>query len=390
MEIKFADRMDSFKEGIFTTLAVIKKEMLAQGKKCYDLSVGTPDFVPEAHVMEALIEAAKDTENYKYAITDSQQLIEAVQTWYRNRYNVKLESDEIMSLYGSQEGLSRVCLTLCNEGDIVLVPNPGYPIFEIGPMLNGVKLEYYELKEENDYLIDFDSIDKETAEKAKAIIVSYPMNPICRIAPRSFYEKLIAFAKKYNIVVLHDNAYSDIVYDGEKGISFLDIDGAKEVGIEFNSLSKGYNLTGARISFAVGNKEIIGQFKKLRSQIDYGTFMPVQAAAIAAITGPQESVERNRAEYEKRRDVFCNGLAEIGWEGAVSQGTMFVWAKLPKGYTNSEEFALELIKRAGVFCVPGSAFGSLGEGYVRFALVAATQEFKEIVQVIKECGIIKS
>ena len=389
MEFVFADRMNKFGEGIFTTLANIKKERYKEGKPVYDLSVGTPDFVPDRHVMDALIEAAQYTENYKYAISDSDELIDAVIKWYKRRYMVDLEKDEITSLYGSQEGLSRVALTICNPGDIVLVPNPGYPIFEIGPFLNEAKIEYYELREENNYLIDFASIPEETSKAAKAIIVSYPANPICRTAPKSFYEELIAWAKKYNVVVLHDNAYSELVYDGKEGISFLAVEGAKEVGIEFNSLSKSYNLTGCRISFAVGNKELITQFKKLRSQIDYGIFIPVQKAAIAALTGPQGTVERNRQEYEDRRNALCDGLESIGWKGAASEGTMFVWAPLPEGYTNSEKFVLELIEKTGVFGVPGSVFGSLGEGYIRFALVKTVEEMKEIVASIKESGIVK-
>ncbi len=389
MEIKFADRMDSFKEGIFTTLANIKKERLKENKPVFDLSVGTPDFLPEKHVVDALVEAAKIPENFKYAITDKDEMLEAVQVWYKRRYNVELEKDEIMSLYGSQEGISRIALTICNVGDTVLVPNPGYPVFALGPMLNDANIEYYELKEENGYLIDFNSIPEDVAKKAKAIIVSYPANPICRLAPVSFYEELVAWAKKYNVIVLHDNAYSELVYDGKKGISFLSIEGAKDVGIEFNSLSKTYNLTGARISFALGNKEIISQFKKLRSQIDYGIFVPVQKAAVAALLGPQDSVERNRAEYERRRNALRDGLESIGWKGLVSEGTMFAWAPLPEGYTNSNDFVLELIDKAGVFCVPGSVFGSLGEGYVRVALVQDVEGMKKVVESIKNSGIIK-
>lgn len=389
MEIKFADRMDSFKEGIFTTLANIKKERLKENKPVFDLSVGTPDFLPEKHVVDALVEAAKIPENFKYAITDKDEMLEAVQVWYKRRYNVELEKDEIMSLYGSQEGISRVALTICNVGDTVLVPNPGYPVFSIGPMLNDANIEYYELKEENGYLIDFNSIPEDVARKAKAIVVSYPANPICRLAPVSFYKELVAWAKKYNVIVLHDNAYSELVYDGKKGISFLSIEGAKDVGIEFNSLSKTYNLTGARISFALGNKKIISEFKKLRSQIDYGIFIPVQKAAVAALLGPQDSVERNRAEYERRRNALRDGLESIGWKGLVSEGTMFAWAPLPEGYTNSNDFVLELIDKAGVFCVPGSVFGSLGEGYVRVALVQDVEGMKKVVESIKNSGIIK-
>ncbi|MCJ7857050.1 aminotransferase class I/II-fold pyridoxal phosphate-dependent enzyme [Lachnospiraceae bacterium NSJ-143] len=389
MELKFADRMDSFKEGIFTTLANIKKERIKENKPVYDLSVGTPDFLPEKHVIDALVEAAKIPENYKYAITDTDELISAVQTWYRRRYDTELEKDEIMSLYGSQEGMSRIALTVCNPGETILVPNPGYPVFAIGPMLNDANIVNYELREENGYLIDFSSIPENIAKEAKAILVSYPANPICRLAPVSFYEELIAWAKKYNVIVLHDNAYSELVYDGKRGISFLSVEGAREVGIEFNSLSKTYNLTGARISFAVGNKEIISQFKKLRSQIDYGIFLPVQKAAVAALLGPQDSVENNRAEYERRRNALRDGLESIGWKGMVSEGTMFAWAPLPEGYTDSNDFVLELIEKAGVFCVPGSVFGSLGEGYVRFALVHNVEGMKKIVESIKNSGILE-
>ena len=373
----------------FTTLNNIKKQRMKEGKVCYDLSVGTPDFLPAPHVMEALTKASLDPENYKYAISDRDELISAVQDWYQRRYQVTLEKDEIISLYGSQEGLSRIGMVLCNPGDIVLTPNPGYPIFSMGPMLNDAKIVHYDLKAENDYLIDFDAIDPALAKAAKAMVVSYPANPICRLAPKSFYEDLIAFAKKYNIIILHDNAYSEIVYDGNEGFSFLAIEGAKEVGIEFNSLSKGYNLTGARISFAIGNRDIIQQFQKLRSQIDYGIFLPVQAAAIAALTGPQDMVAKNRAEYQSRRDALCNGLANIGWEGVRSEGTMFAWGPLPKGYTNSEQFVLELIEKSGVFCVPGSVFGPLGEGYVRFALVKPVDEMKKLVQSIADSGMIQ-
>ena len=372
-----------------TGCSYLKKVSLPHSKVCYDLSVGTPDFLPAPHVMEALTKASLDPENYKYAISDRDELISAVQDWYQRRYQVTLEKDEIISLYGSQEGLSRIGMVLCNPGDIVLTPNPGYPIFSMGPMLNDAKIVHYDLKAENDYLIDFDAIDPALAKAAKAMVVSYPANPICRLAPKSFYEDLIAFAKKYNIIILHDNAYSEIVYDGNEGFSFLAIEGAKEVGIEFNPLSKGYNLTGARISFAIGNRDIIQQFQKLRSQIDYGIFLPVQAAAIAALTGPQDMVAKNRAEYQSRRDALCNGLANIGWEGVRSEGTMFAWGPLPKGYTNSEQFVLELIEKSGVFCVPGSVFGPLGEGYVRFALVKPVDEMKKLVQSIADSGMIQ-
>ena len=294
MEFQFASRMDQFQAGIFSVLDQKRREVEASGRKVYNLSIGTPDFQPAPHVMQALCDAARDPENYKYALTELPELLEAVQNWYRTCYGVELEQDEIMSVYGSQEGLTHIGLAVCDPGDVVLVPNPGYPIFEMGPMLCGAKIAYYELRPENGYLPDLDAIDPELARKAKMMVVSYPANPVCVAAPRSFYEKLIAFARKYNIIIIHDNAYSKIIFDDHESMSFLSVPGAMEVGVEYNSLSKTYNLTGARISFVLGNREIVQKYKTLRSQIDYGIFLPVQKAAIAALNGPQEGVEQQR------------------------------------------------------------------------------------------------
>ena len=221
------------------------------------------------------------------------------------------------------------------------------------------------------------------------MVVSYPLNPVCVAAPRRFYEKLIAFAKKYNIIILHDNAYSDIIYDGREGISFLSVPGAKEVGVEFNSLSKTYNLTGARISFVVGNREIIQAFSKVRSQIDYGIFLPIQRAAVEALNGPQDGVKARREEYQRRRDALCGGFRSIGWNVPDSEGTMFVWAPIPEHYSDSVTFCMDLMERSGLICTPGSAFGSLGEGHVRFALVQPVEKIREIVAAVDACGILK-
>lgn len=389
MNFVFSDREESFKPNIFSVLNEKKNERLKEGKVVYNLSVGTPDFKPDEHVMEAVSKACLNPDNYKYALADMPELLEAVQNWYKRRFDVSLEKDEIMSVYGSQEGITHVCLALCNEGDIVLVPDPCYPIFSTAPFLVGAKLEYYKLLKENNYLPDLEGIDPEIAKKAKAMIVSFPANPVCKTAPDEFYVKLIEFAKKYNIMIIHDNAYSEILFDGRKGTSFLKFEGAKDVGIEFNSLSKSYNLTGARISFALGNKEIISKFKNIRTQIDYGIFLPVQYAAIAALNGPQDILERNRSEYEKRRDALCGGLRKIGWNVPDSEGTMFAWGPLPESYTNSEEFCMELLEKTGVICTPGSSFGPLGEGYVRFALVLPVEKIEELIDVIDKSGIIK-
>lgn len=388
MKLNVAQRMEEFQPGIFNVLDERRQQRLAQGLPVYNLSIGTPDFLPEPHVVQALAQAATQPTNYRYSLTELPELVEAVQHWYLRRYGVELEPEELMSIYGSQEGLTHIGWALCDPGDVVLVPDPGYPIFEMGPALCGAEIVHYPLKEENGYLPDLDGIEPELADQAKMMVVSYPANPVCVTAPDEFYHKLIAFAKAHNIIILHDNAYSDIIFDGRVGKSFLAYEGAKEVGVEYNSLSKTYNLTGARISFVLGNRQIIQTFRRLRSQIDYGIFLPVQHAAIAALNGPQDSVARNRAEYQARRDALCGGLRSIGWNVPDSQGSMFVWAPLPKGYHNSVDFCFELLERSGLLCTPGSAFGELGEGHVRFALVQPVSMMQEIVAAVAKSGII--
>lgn len=389
MELQFAKRMESFQPGIFNVLNDKKNEMIRQGRQVYNLSVGTPDFLPDANVMRVMRDACENPDNYKYSLGNLPALVEAVQGWYQRRYGVELERDEIMSVNGSQEGIAHVALPICDPGDLVLCPNPGYPIFEMGPWLCGAEIGYYDLLEENHYLPDLDAIPEEVARRAKMMVVSYPANPVCVTAPRSFYEKLVDFAKTYNIIILHDNAYSEITYDGREGISFLSIPGAKEVGVEFNSLSKTYNLTGARVSFVVGNREIIQNFSKVRSQIDYGIFLPVQLAAIEALNGPQDGVVARREEYQRRRDALCGGFRSIGWNVPDSEGSMFAWAPIPAHYADSVTFCMDLMERSGLICTPGSAFGSLGEGHVRFALVQPVEKMREIVAAVDRCGILK-
>lgn len=388
MEIQVASRMKDYEEGIFQVLNEKKNQLLENGRKVYNLSVGTPDFKPAQHIMDAVSEAAKKPENYKYALADLPQLIEAVQTRFRGRYGVELDADEITSVYGSQEGMAHIGLSLIDKGDVVLVPNPGYPIFAIGPSLAEAEIITYDLLEENNYLPDLEHMDAKVLKRTKFMIVSYPLNPICKIAPRSFYEELIPWAKKNNIIIVHDNAYSDIIYDGKEGISILSVEGAKECCVEFYSLSKSFNYTGARSGFLVGNKKIVQNFKKLRSQIDYGTFLPVQYGAIAALTGPDTQVKEQCKEYQKRRDALCGGLREIGWDIKDSEGTMFAWGKIPANFTDDVDFVMELMEKSGVLCTPGSSFGSLGKGYVRFALTLPVETIQEAILSIKESGIL--
>lgn len=386
--MKFADRMNGYEEGIFQVLNEMKVEKESKGEKVYNFSVGTPDFKPAQHIMDAVCEASKNPDNYKYALKDLPELLEAVKDRYKDRYQVDLAIEEITSLYGSQEGMAHIALALCNPGDIFLVPNPGYPVFTFGPSLAGVKIVTYDLIEEKGYLPNLADIDEEIAKAAKCIIVSYPLNPVCKCAPASFYEELIAWAKKYDVIVLHDNAYSDIVYDGKVGRSFLSYEGAKDVGAEFYSLSKSYNYTGARVSFLVGNEELVQTFKKLRSQIDYGTFLPVQIGAIAALKGSDQFVLEQCQAYEERRNALCDGFTEAGWKFERSEGTMFAWAKIPSKYEDDVVFVKTLFEKTGVLCTPGSSFGSLGKGHVRFALVLPVDTIRQAIEKVKESDVL--
>lgn len=389
MSIQFADRMKDYEAGIFQVLNDKKAEAEKLGKKIYNLSVGTPDFPPAQHVISAVVEAAKKPENYKYALIDIPELVEAVQERYKNRYGVSLEKDEIMSVYGSQEGISHICLSLCNPGDVVLVPNPGYPIFGIGPSLANAEVVTYDLTEENHYLPDLEGMDEDLLSRTKCMIVSYPLNPVCKTAPDEFYERLIPWALKHNIIIVHDNAYSDIIYDGREGKSILRIPDAKKIAVEFYSLSKSYNYTGARVSFLTGNKDIVTNFKRLRSQIDYGTYLPVQYGAVAALNGSDQMVKDQCAEYQRRRDALCAGLRNIGWNMEDSEGTMFAWARIPDGYDDDVAFVMELVEKTGVLCTPGSSFGSLGSGHVRFALTVPVEVIEEAIDMIAQSGMIK-
>ena len=386
--MKFANRMNQFGEGVFSRLAVMRKNRLAQGKEVYDLSIGAPNIPPTKRIMEVMAEAVMKPANYVYAINDTQQLLEAVAQWYKRRYDVELNPEtEICSLLGSQDGLSHIALSILDPGDVMLVPDPCYPIFADGPRIAGAELYYMPLKKENDYVIQLQDIPEEIARKAKFMLVSYPNNPTAAMAPESFYHEVVAFAKKYDIIVLHDNAYSELVFDGQSCGSFLSIPGAMEVGVEFNSLSKTYGLAGARIGFCVGNKEVVGMLKNLKSNMDYGMFLPIQAAAVEALTGDQAVVAETRAAYEHRRDVLCDGLIEAGWHMEKPAGTMFVWAPIPSSYQDSESFVADLLDKTGVLVTPGSAFGPSGEGYVRMALVQSEATMKKIVEAVAASGI---
>ncbi len=393
MQIRTAKRMEDYEEGIFQVLNEQKQRVEAQGRKVYNFSVGTPDFKPARHIMDAVVEAAGRPENYRYSLTDLPQLVQALIDRYRVRYQVELVPEEIMSVYGSQEGITHIGLSILDPGDIVLVPDPGYPIFAIGPTLAEAELVTYELTEEGDYLPDLEAIaavyGRGKKRHAKMMIVSYPLNPVCKAAPDSFYQRLIPWAEENEILIVHDNAYSDIIYDGRVGRSILSFEGAKEVAVEFYSLSKSYNYTGARMGFLVGNRTVVQSFKRLRSQIDYGTFLPVQYGALAALTGPDDGVKEQCREYERRRDALCGGFTSLGWPFEPSEGTMFAWSRIPARYGEDDvRFVTELLERTGVLCTPGSSFGPLGKGHVRFALVLPVEEIREALEIVADSGIL--
>lgn len=385
----FSNRMNGLTSAIFSKLENKRNDLLTQGKEVFNFSVGTPDIPPAPHIINALQEAAGKAENYKYALKDMTELVETVVDWYLTRFGVQLEKAEVMSLMGSQDGLSHISLTLADPGDVVMVQDPGYPIFSVGPALANASIYKLPILEEKKFLIDFDEIEPSAAHAAKLMIVSYPNNPVTATAPDDFYEKLVWFAKKYDIVVLHDNAYSELVFDGGRGGSFLSFPGAKDIGIEFNSLSKSYNMTGCRISFALGNSRIIEQLRTLKSHLDYGVFLPVQKAAIAALRGPQDNLRETVSTYQRRRDIMVEGFSNIGWPMVKPPATMFVWARIPENYKSSEEFTLELLERTGVIVVPGSSFGGRGEGYVRLALVQPEEAINKAIGRVKASGIVK-
>ena len=382
--MKFARRMENFGEGVFARLAALKQQKTSAGEEVIDLSIGAPNIPPPEHVMKVLAAEALKPENYVYAVTDTRELLNEAADWYRRRYGVELDpASEICSLYGSQEGLSHIALTLIDDGDLTLVPDPCYPIFADGPKIAGSKIFFMPQLSEHDYIIQLDKIPADVAARAKFMVVSYPNNPTTATAPADFYERLIHFAKRNDIVVLHDNAYSELIFDGTHGLSFLSFDGAKDVGVEFNSLSKTYGIAGARVGFCLGNREVVRRVKLLKSNIDYGLFLPIQRAAIAALQSPQEVIDKTRTAYVERRDVLVDGLNAAGWKIDKPKATMFVWAPVPKDFGTSEEFVKIFLDKSNVLVTPGSAFGSSGEGYVRMALVQTADTMKKVAEQVK-------
>lgn len=383
-----SQRLDRFGAEVFASLNNKLLALKAQGKTIYNMSVGTPDFKPYDHVVEALTQAAQDPEMWKYALRDLPELKQSVCDYYERRFGVSgITPSMVQSCNGTQEGVGHLGLALLDPGDTILVPDPCYPVFEAGAKIADAKLEYYPLVAEHNYLPYVAGIDPEVADRAKYMIVSLPANPVGSVGTPEIYEEIIAFAREHDLLIVHDNAYSDIVFDGEPGGSFLQYPGALEVGVEFFSLSKSFNVTGARIGFLVGREDVVSAFAKLRSQIDFGMFFPIQKAAIACLNGPRDEVEAQRLKYQERRDALCDGLEGLGWERPNAHGSMFVWAKLPGGRTDSRAFCEELMEKAGVVVTPGASFGPSGEGHVRMALVLPPDQIALAVEAIREAGL---
>lgn len=383
-----SQRLDRFGAEVFASLNNKLLALKAQGKTIYNMSVGTPDFKPYDHVVEALTQAAQDPEMWKYALRDLPELKQAVCDYYERRFGVSgITPSMVQSCSGTQEGVGHLGLALLDPGDTILVPDPCYPVFEAGAKIADAKLEYYPLVAEHNYLPYVAGIDPEVADRAKYMIVSLPANPVGSVGTPEIYEEIITFAREHDLLIVHDNAYSDIVFDGEPGGSFLQYPGALEVGVEFFSLSKSFNVTGARIGFLVGREDVVSAFAKLRGQIDFGMFFPIQKAAIACLNGPRDEVEAQRLKYQERRDALCDGLEGLGWERPNAHGSMFVWAKLPGGRTDSMAFCEELMEKAGVVVTPGASFGPSGEGHVRMALVLPPDQIALAVEAIREAGL---
>ncbi len=383
-----SQRLDRFGAEVFASLNNKLLALKAQGKTIYNMSVGTPDFKPYGHVVEALTQAAQDPEMWKYALRDLPELKQAVCDYYERRFGVSgITPSMVQSCNGTQEGVGHLGLALLDPGDTILVPDPCYPVFEAGAKIADAKLEYYPLVAEHNSLPYVAGIDPEVADRAKYMIVSLPANPVGSVGTPEVYEEIIAFAREHDLLIVHDNAYSDIVFDGEPGGSFLQYPGALEVGVEFFSLSKSFNVTGARIGFLVGREDVVSAFAKLRGQIDFGMFFPIQKAAIACLNGPRDEVEAQRLKYQERRDALCDGLEGLGWERPNAHGSMFVWAKLTGGRTDSMAFCEELMEKAGVVVTPGASFGPSGEGHVRMALVLPPDQIALAVEAIREAGL---
>ena len=381
MSFSFSQRLKQIPPYLFAEIDRLKNEMIRRGVDVIDLGVGDPDLPTPPHIVERLKEAAEDPENHRYPSYNGLfSFRRAVSDWYKRRFGVDLDPErEVIALIGSKEGIAHLPLAFVDPGDVVLVPNPAYPVYHIGTIFAGGRPYYMPLLEENGFLPNLEKIPEDIARRAKLIFVNYPNNPTAAVADLDFFERLKRFAKKYNIIVCHDAAYTELSYDGYRPPSFLEVKGSKEIAIEFHSLSKTYNMTGWRIGFAVGNADVIKALKEVKSNIDSGVFQAVQWAAIAALEGSEDAVEKNRGVFQERRDILIDGLRKIGLRVQRAKATFYLWARVPSGYS-SASFSRFLLERAGIVTTPGSGFGDAGEGYIRIALTVPKERIIEAVK----------
>lgn len=384
INVEMATRIKNLPPYLFASIDKMKQKALQKGVDLIDLSIGDPDIPTPQHIVNAMQKAVENPEHHRYPSYEGMlSFRQAVAEWYKKRFNVKLDpKDEVLSLIGSKEGIGHIPLAFINPGDIVLVPSPGYPVYPVGTLFAGGKSYIMPLTEQNAFLPDFDAISEKVLQKAKLMFINYPNNPTSAIASEQFFKKVVKLALKYNIIVCHDASYTEIYYD-KKPLSYLQISGAKETGIEFHSLSKTYNMTGWRIGFAVGNKEVLAGLGKIKTNLDSGIFQAIQEAAIVALNTEDAILRKIRDTYKERRDILYNGLKDIGIELSKPEATFYLWAKTPQKF-DSAGFVAHLLNKAGVLATPGNGFGKPGEGYIRFALTANAERIEEAVERIKK------
>ncbi|MBI5409421.1 MAG: LL-diaminopimelate aminotransferase [Nitrospirae bacterium] len=380
MSIELATRVKHLPPYLFAAIDKMKQEAVRKGVDLIDLSIGDPDIPTPKHIVQRMKKAVGNPAHHRYPSYEGMlSFREAVAEWYKKRFNVKLDpKTEVLSLIGSKEGIGHIPLAFINPGDVVLVPSPGYPVYPVATLFAGGKGHIMPLIEKNNYLPDLAAIPHGVLKKAKLMFINYPNNPTSAVASKGFYKEAIDFAAKNDIIICHDAAYSEIYYDGKKPLSFLQMPGAKEVGIEFHSLSKTYNMTGWRIGFAVGNADALFGLGKIKTNLDSGIFQAVQEAGIEALSTEEPVLKKIRDTYQERRDILYGGLKDMGFDVRKPQATFYLWTKAPKGF-NSSGFVAHLLDRAGVLGTPGHGFGAPGEGYIRFALTVPAKRMKEAV-----------
>jgi alanine-synthesizing transaminase len=383
-----ADRLKRLPVYLFTILDELKAQAKARGVDVIDLGMGNPDLPPPKHVVEELVRQCKKPENHRYSKQDGaveRQCKEAVARWYRRKFGVVLDPrSEVLPLIGSKEGIAHLSMAFLNHDDIALIPNPTYPVHFNGIILAGGVLRNIPITPESGYLPNLRGIGRDVLRRAKMLFLSYPHNPTAAVADLRFFKDVVAWAKAHRIMIVHDFAYSDFIFEGPRAPSVLEVPGAKEVAVEFHTLSKSYNLPGIRFGFAVGNRDVLASLAKMKNYVDFGIFRAVQWAAIKALLGPQRCVTKTVETYRRRRNVFVPGLQRAGWVVPMPKGTFYVWAKIPPQFAalSSLEFATLLMEEAGVVLAPGSGFGEYGEGFVRFALVEPEARLREAVRRI--------